>query len=58
MAAADQRQCRQEPGELGEHAEQRIAGAEQGARTNDRSSRKRLLNHQFAASSRTDVRRA
>ena len=38
-------------------AEQCVARAEHGARADDRSLRKRLLDHLFAASSSTDVRR-
>ena len=56
-AAADQRQYRQQSDKVGERAEQCVAWTKHGARADDRSSRKRLLNHQFAASSSTDVRR-
>ena len=56
-AAGDQRQYRQPSGKLGECAEQCVARAKHGARADDRSLRKSLLDHLFAASSSTDVRR-
>lgn len=56
VAAANQRQHRKQPGEVGERAEQGVAWTEHGAWANNRSSRKLLPDHLFAASSSTDVR--
>ena len=56
-AAADQRQHREQPREVGERAEQRVAGTEHGARADDGSARKRLLHRPFAAPAGANVRR-
>jgi hypothetical protein len=55
-AAADQRQDWEQPGKVGKRPQQGVARTEQGARADDGGVRKRLLNHQFAAPARADVR--
>ena len=57
-AAADQRQRREQSGKVGERPEQGVARTEHGAWADDGGARKRLLDHQFAAPARADVRRS
>ena len=56
-AGADERQHREQPREVGQRAEQRVARTEHGARTDDRSARKFSLDRPFAAPAGADVRR-
>ena len=56
MAAANERQHREQPRHVSERAEEGVARPEQGARADDGSARKRLLDQPFAASARADVR--
>jgi hypothetical protein len=56
--ATDQRQHREQPGEVGERAEQGVARTKHGARADDGNARKRLLDQQLTASTRADVWRS
>ena len=56
-AGADERQDREQPREVGQRAEQRVARTEHGAWTNDRSARKFPLDRPFAAPACADVGR-
>jgi hypothetical protein len=57
VAAADKRDHREQPREMGERTEQRIAGSEHRTRADDSRTRKRFLDQPFAAPARANVRR-